>query len=131
MAALLAFNPIQSAEENEASMLDGIAHVKTGQVTFAVRDTSIDGIEIKENDFMGIADGKIVVSDSDMKVASEKLLSELIDEDAEIVTIIKGEDASDKEVDALVSYVEDNFEDVEVEVHNGQQPLYAYIISVE
>ncbi|OZM58561.1 hypothetical protein CIB95_03050 [Lottiidibacillus patelloidae] len=131
MAALLSFNPAQSPEENEASMLDGIANVKTGQVTFAVRDTSIDGVEIKENDFMGIADGKIVVSHSDMEKAAQELLSNLIDEDDEIVTIIQGEDASDKDVDALVSYVEEKFEDVEVEVHKGEQPLYAYIISVE
>jgi uncharacterized protein len=131
MAALLSFNPAQAADENEASMLEGIANVKTGQVTFAVRDTTIDGLEIRENNFMGIAEGKIVATDDNRQATAEKLLSMLIDEDDEIVTLIYGEDASDSEVAALTDFIEEKFEDVEVEVHEGKQPLYSYIISVE
>jgi uncharacterized protein len=131
MAAMLSFNPSASANENEEAMLEGLASVKTGQITFAVRDTSIDGIDIRKDDFMGIADGKIVTTDESRLIATKQLLEKIVDEDSEIVTLIQGEDATESEVDELVEFVENEFEDVEIEVHQGKQPLYAYIISVE
>ena len=113
-------------------MTEAFEHVKTGQITFAVRDTKIDGLAIEKDDFMGILDGKIIVKNKDKSSKQLKnLLSNMIDEDSEIVTILKGEDATDEEVEALVALVEDQFKDVEVEVHNGNQPLYPFIISVE
>lgn len=131
MAALLAFNPTVESEEVEGLMNEALQHVKSGQITYAVRDTNIDGIDISKGDFMGISNGKIVITDRELLAASKKLLTEMISEDDEIVTIIQGEDASDEETDQLLQFVEEMFEYVEVEVHKGEQPLYSYIFSVE
>ncbi|GLB59396.1 DAK2 domain-containing protein [Cytobacillus sp. NCCP-133] len=131
MAALLAFNPSADLVQNEDEMTDALQNVKTGQITFAVRDTSIDGLEIEKDDFMGIANGKIVVKNKDRVQAAKDLLDRMIDKDSEILTILKGEDASEGEVDALISYIEEKHEDVEVEVHDGKQPLYSFIFSIE
>jgi len=132
MSALLAFNPSGELEANQTSMTDALSNVKTGQITYAVRDTNIDGIDISKDDFMGIAEGKIVVTDKNKLKAAKDLLAKIIsaDED-EIVTIIHGQDASEDDVNAIVEYLEGEFEDIEVEVHNGDQPLYAFIFSVE
>ncbi|WP_409305381.1 DAK2 domain-containing protein [Peribacillus sp. SCS-155] len=131
MSALLAFNPSASAEHNGSLMTDALSHVKTGQITFAVRDTSIDGLEIESGDFMGLSEGKIIVKSKDKLEAAKQLLSEMMDEDSEILTILYGEEATQEEVDELVSFCNENFEDAEVEVHNGNQPLYAFIFSIE
>ena len=131
MSALLAFNPTVAIEENAEGMKDALQYVKTGQVTFAVRDTEIDGVEIKKDHFMGIFENKIITTDENQLGASKKLLSEMVDEDSEILTILQGEDVSDEELAELVSYVEDQFEEIEVEVHKGNQPLYSYIFSIE
>jgi len=131
MAAMLAFNPVGTLEENEENMQEALAHVKTGQITYAVRDTEIDGVAIQKNDFMCIADGKIVSTNSKKVDAAKQLLESMIDEDSEIVTILQGEDATDEEVAELVAFVEEKFEDVEVEVHQGNQPVYSFIFSVE
>ncbi|CAH0215981.1 hypothetical protein SRABI96_02287 [Peribacillus sp. Bi96] len=131
MAALLAFNPSLDAAENKKVMIEALSHVKTGQITYAVRDTNIDGLSIETGDFMGIAEGTIKVKDKDMTQAAKNLLSEMIDEDSEILTILYGEDAPTEEVEGLVAFCNENFEDVEVEVHNGKQPLYSYIFSIE
>jgi len=106
-------------------------HVKTGQITFAVRDTTIDGLDIEKDDFMGILDGKIIVKNKDKRVTANELLQNMIDEDSEIVTILKGQDATEEDVASILALIEDQFADVEVEVHDGNQPLYPFIISVE
>jgi hypothetical protein len=131
LSALLAFNPIADALVNEAAMKDALNHVKTGQITFAVRDTQIDGLEIEKDDFMGIAEGKIIVKNKDKGKVAEDLLSELLDEDSEILTIIYGNDVTEEEVKHLTDFVEEKFSDVEIEIHNGQQPLYSFIFSIE
>lgn len=131
MAALLAFNPSLDAEENKKAMIEALSHVKTGQITYAVRDTNIDGLAIETGDFMGIAEGTIKVKDKDMTQAAKGLLSDMIDEDSEILTILYGEDATAEDVENLVAFCNENFEDVEVEVHNGKQPLYSFIFSIE
>ncbi|MBA2874032.1 DAK2 domain-containing protein [Thermaerobacillus caldiproteolyticus] len=131
MAAILAFNPTLSAEQNEKAMTAALSQVKTGQVTFAVRDTTIDGVTIEKDDYMGISDGKIVVSEKDKLSVTKQLINALIDEDSEIVTILYGEEATEEEVEAIITYVEETYPDVEVEVHNGGQPLYPFIFSVE
>ncbi|MCY8378103.1 DAK2 domain-containing protein [Bacillus haynesii] len=131
MAALLAFNPALGADENEAAMLDAIGEVKSGQITYAVRDTNIDGIDIKKGDFMGILNGKIVETATDQLTAAKKLIAGMIDEDSEIVTVIKGEDAPEEEAEELAAFISETYEDVEVEVHDGKQPLYSYILAVE
>jgi uncharacterized protein len=131
MAALLAFNPTASVSDNRKLMTEASKQVKTGQVTFAVRDTSIDGVSIAKDDFMGIHEGKIVISDSDRQKSAQSLLRTMLDEDSEILTILYGEDVTEEDVRSLIEYVEEHYEDVEVEVHNGKQPLYSYIFSVE
>ncbi len=131
MSALLAFNPSADLSQNEAGMTDALKHVKSGQITFAVRDTSIDGLEIEKDDFMGIAEGQIIVKNKDKVQVAKDLLAEMIDEESEILTILKGEDATDEDVAEIESYIEEQFEDVEIEVHDGNQPLYAFIFSIE
>ncbi|AGA24119.1 MULTISPECIES: DAK2 domain-containing protein [Bacillus] len=131
MSALLAFNPDQEAEANEANMLSAIQQVKSGQVTFSVRDTHIDGKDIKKGDFMGILNGTIIGTSENQLSAAKLLLSEMIGEDDEIVTILYGEDASQEEAEQLEAFLSEKYEEIEVEIHNGKQPLYSYIVSAE
>ncbi|MGY3713958.1 DAK2 domain-containing protein [Sutcliffiella cohnii] len=131
MAAILAFNPTGDLKANEQTMTASLQMVKTGQVTYAVRDTSIDGIEIQKDDYMGIAESKIVTTSKNKVEAAQQLLQTLLDDDSEILTIIYGEDVSEEEAEKLSEQVEEQYPDVEVEIHNGKQPLYSYIFSVE
>ncbi|WP_339199634.1 DAK2 domain-containing protein [Solibacillus sp. FSL R5-0449] len=131
MAAILAFNPAESVETNKANMTQGFEHVKTGQVTFAVRDTSIDGVEIRKDDYMALAEGKIILSTPEMMDAAKKVLDGLMDEDSEIITIIYGEDATEEQADELQNFIEENYPDAEVEIVEGKQSLYPFILSVE
>lgn len=131
MSALLAFNPSAEAKANEKAMLEAAQSVRTGQITFAVRDTSIDGLEIEKDDFMGIADGKIIVKNKDKVKAAQELLANMINEDAEIVTILYGEEATPEEVNAVEEYIGENFAEVDIEIHNGGQPLYSFIFAIE
>ncbi|WP_274309422.1 DAK2 domain-containing protein [Solibacillus daqui] len=131
MAAILAFNPEESVENNKNNMTNGFAHVKTGQVTFAVRDTSIDGVEIRKDDYMALAEGKIILSTKEMMDAAKTVLENLMDEDAEIVTLIYGEDATAEQAEELQSFIEENYPDAEVEIVEGKQSLYPFILSVE
>ena len=131
LASLLAFNPEASLEENQAAMSEQMALVSSGQITNAVRDTNIDGVEIKTNDFMGIVDGKILVSIADRKEATLATIDKMINDDSEILTIIYGEDAEASEVEEITEAVEAKYPDVEVEVHEGNQPVYTYLLSVE
>jgi dihydroxyacetone kinase-like predicted kinase len=112
-------------------MNEALLHVKTGQITFSVRDTHIDGLQIEKDDFMGISDGKIMVKNKEKVKAAQELLAAMINEDSEILTILYGEDVSAEEVTPLVEYVEENFGDIDVEIHNGQQPLYSFIFAIE
>ncbi|MGY3708159.1 DAK2 domain-containing protein [Granulicatella adiacens] len=131
LASLLAFNPEASLEDNQAAMSEQMALVSSGQITNAVRDTNIDGVEIKKDDFMGIVDGKILVSIADRKEATLATIEKMINDDSEILTIIYGEDADASEVEEITEAVEAKYPDVEVEVHEGNQPVYTYLLSVE
>ncbi|MEH7611268.1 DAK2 domain-containing protein [Gottfriedia acidiceleris] len=131
MSALLSFNPTASLDENKSGMQDALKTVKTGQITYAVRDTEIDGVEITKDHFMGILESKIVTTDANQLEAAKKLLQDMIDEDSEILTILYGQDVSDEEISKLVEFAEESFDHLEVEVHNGNQPLYSYIFSIE
>lgn len=131
MAAILAFNPEAAVDINKKTMSEAFTNVKTGQVTYAVRDTSIDGVEIHKDDFMALAEGKIVLSTPALKDAAEKVIKDLVNEDAEIVTVIYGEDTTEQAASELVAFIEENYPDVEVELFDGKQGLYPYIISVE
>ncbi|WP_456275536.1 DAK2 domain-containing protein [Bacillus sp. AK128] len=131
MSALLAFNPTLSLEENSELMKEAMGNVKTGQVTYAVRDTTIDGLTIEKDDFMGIANGKIVVTEREQLQVAKELLKQMISDEDGIITILQGEDTLDSEVEELTKYLESEYEDLEVEVHKGNQPLYSYIFSIE
>lgn len=131
MAAILAFNPEASVEENKEAMTEAMAGVKTGQITCAVRDTTIDGVEIHKDDYMALADGKIIDSTSNMLDAARNLLSQLVEDDTEIVTMIYGEGVSEEDVNAIVGFVEEQYPDVELEIIDGKQALYPFIFSVE
>ena len=131
MAAILAFNPEISVEDNKENMTEGFAHVKTGQVTYAVRDTSIDGVEIRKDDYMALAEGKIILSTPQMMDAAKEVINHLVDEDSEIITVIYGEDATEEQANELASFIEENFADAEVEIVEGKQSLYPFILSVE
>jgi uncharacterized protein len=131
ISSILAFNPSVDMKENENKMNDAISIVKSGQVTYAVRDTSIDGIEIAKGDFMGISESKIITSKADKQEVTKELLEAMMDEDSEIVTIIYGEDSSEEEAQELADFIVASFPDAEAEIHNGKQPIYSYIIGVE
>lgn len=131
ISALLAFHPEADLETNSKVMEEASKQVKTGQITYAVRDTQIEGITIEKGNFMGIEDGTIKATHSDKTETVKLLLKEMIKEDDEILTILYGDDVDSDEVNQLVEYIEDTYEDVEVEVHNGNQPIYSYIFSVE
>lgn len=131
LAAMLAFNEEQTLEDNASAMNDAMHDVKTGEVTYAVRDTSLNGVKIKKGDFMGIHEKDIVANGEEVAKVANDLVDHLIDEESEIITIIYGEDRTSEDAQQLSDYIESRFEDVEVEIHAGNQPLYSYIISVE
>ncbi|UGQ07344.1 DAK2 domain-containing protein [Streptococcus anginosus] len=131
LTSLLAFDPSKSIEENHDRMTAALTDVISGSVTTAVRDTTIDGLEIHENDNLGMVDGKIVVSNPDMLTTLNETFSNMLDADSEIVTIYIGEDGSEDLSNELAQDITEKFEDVEVEIHNGGQPVYPYLFSVE
>jgi DAK2 domain fusion protein YloV len=131
MSALLSFNSSATIDQNKDLMTSSKDHVKSGQVTFAVRDTEIDDVRINKGDFMGILDGKIVNSSNEMNSTATSLLEKMIDEESEIVTLIYGNDVNEEQVAVIEEFISTHFPDVEIEIHNGEQPLYSYLISVE
>ena len=131
LTSLLAFDESKSIEENYERMSASLGDVVSGSVTTAVRDTTIDGLEIHENDNLGMVDGKIVVSNPDMMEALEETFAHMLDEDSEIVTIYVGEDGSEELANELAQALAEKYEDEEVEIHQGGQPVYPYLFSVE
>ena len=131
MSAMLGFSKDSDPEENKEAMTDELDTVISGQVTIAVRDTTIEGREIKKDDYMGIVDGNIVVTNTDRKEAAIEMVKAMLDEDSEVVTIIYGEDGNKEEAKAIETAVSELDEDLEIEIHEGNQPVYPYLISVE
>ncbi|MDQ0876611.1 DAK2 domain fusion protein YloV [Paenibacillus sp. V4I3] len=131
LAAILAFQEKADAKTNTEAMSESLRRVKSGQVTYAVRDTNMDGIDIKQGHFIGIQDGRIVSSEPSLLDACKKLLEEMIEESSEIVTILTGEDAVDAETKELEAFIQAAYPEIEIELHPGGQPLYAYLFSVE
>lgn len=133
LTALLAFETSKTLEENAADMTDNLSEVISGQVTNAVRDTFIDGLEIHENDWLGMIDNKIVVSDKDMHGVLTDTFDKMLasNEDAEIISIYIGADGKRQMVETLSEELEDKYPDVEVEIFEGGQPVYPYLFSVE
>lgn len=129
--SLLAFDPSQSIEANVEAMTASLSDVTSGSVTLAVRDTTIDGFEIHENDILGMVDGKILVSTPDMDQALLDTFDKMIDEDSEIVMIYVGEEGNKEQAQTIADKLEAAHEDIEVEIFQGDQPVYPYIFSVE
>ena len=131
ITALVNYIPDHSAEENKEQMMAEIENVKTGQVTYAVRDTEIDGKTIKQNDFMGIGDKSILSVGTDLRATTLEMVDAMIDEDSAIVSIYFGSDSDEDSANELAAAIEEKYPDVEVEVNDGGQPIYYYVISVE
>ena len=131
ITALVNYIPDHSVEENKEQMMAEIENVKTGQVTYAVRDTEIDGKTIKQNDFMGIGDKSILSVGTDLKATTLEMVDAMVDEDSAIVSIYFGSDSDEDSANELASAIEEKYPDVEVEVNDGGQPIYYYVISVE
>ena len=131
VTALVNYIPDHSAEENKEQMMAEIENVKTGQVTYAVRDTEIDGKTIKQNDFMGIGDKSILSVGTDLRATTLEMVDAMVDEDSAIVSIYFGSDSDEDSANELAAAIEEKYPDVEVEVNDGGQPIYYYVISVE
>ncbi|HCX9504372.1 TPA: fatty acid kinase catalytic subunit FakA [Staphylococcus aureus] len=131
ISALFQYDVDATLEENKAQMADSVNNVKSGSLTYAVRDTKIDGVEIKKDAFMGLIEDKIVSSQSDQLTTVTELLIEMLAEDSEILTVIIGQDAEQAVTDNMINWIEEQYPDVEVEVHEGGQPIYQYFFSVE
>lgn len=130
LSACVMFNPEVELEENLAEMQQAIDHVKSGEVTYAIKDTTYEGLEIKKDEYMGIFGKDIVVSCPDCLEASKALVDKMVDEDSELVTLIYGKEATKEQAQALADYIEET-SDAEVEIYDGKQPVYSFILGVE
>lgn len=130
LSACIMYNPEVSLEDNLAEMNEALANVKTGQVTFAIKDTNIDGVDIKANQYMALCEKDITACVPNKIDALKETLKGLVDEDSEIITLIYGEDVNKEEVSEIEEYIEENFE-AELECVNGKQPVYSFIVGVE
>ncbi|PSL51149.1 hypothetical protein B0H94_10159 [Salsuginibacillus halophilus] len=131
MAALFVYDSTLAADELESTMNESLKEVRTGQVTWAVRDTSLNGREINEGDFMAMVEKDIAATSPSLETAVLEFLPQLISEDVEIVTVLAGADADSAVTEAIKTYIEENYRDVELEVHEGGQPIYPYIFAAE
>ncbi|MCX7579484.1 DAK2 domain-containing protein [Leuconostoc falkenbergense] len=131
LTAMMGYNPEAEASENASAMSDMIADVKSAQITQAVRDTTLNGVEIHNGDWMGIIDGDIQIVADTSEAAAEQSVEKMLDDDSEIVTIIFGADTKEKAANKLAKSVSAIDEDLEIEIHDGGQPLYPFLISVE
>lgn len=131
ISAMLAFQPDTSFDENEEAMKEAISHVKSGQVTYAVRDTEISGKKIGEGDVIGIAHGDIVSVGSEVTEVTRELIEELVNEDHSLITLYYGEDVDEEDGEKLLKELEEEYEDLDIELVYGGQPLYYYLISLE
>lgn len=129
--ALVSFNSEASVEENEEAMMNSLSLVKSGQVTYAVRDTVMNDIDVKEGNIIGIAEGKLLSAGEKVEDITRDLVEQLVDEDTAIITLFYGEDVSEEDANELRDLLEEKFEDIDVELYYGGQPLYYYLISVE
>lgn len=131
ITAMLGFNPESSLDENQESMEDNLSTVKSGQVTTAIRDTEINGFSIKKDQFMGIVDGDIVTTGDDLVKTATDMVAKMLDDDSEAITVIWGDGANESLADQVQTAVSEMDDELEVEVHEGDQPVYPFLISVE
>lgn len=131
LTAMLAYNPERSLADNAADMTEALGNVVSGQVTQSIRNSTIGGLEIKDGDWIGLINGDIKVATQDQLTTTIDMIAAMMDEDSEIVTLIYGDDTDEATAQHVAEVIEDQFPDVEVEVHEGNQPLYPFIVSVE
>ncbi|MBH9579850.1 fatty acid kinase catalytic subunit FakA [Staphylococcus felis] len=131
IAAMFHYDQQASLETNHEVMTSALADVQSGSMTYAVRDTKIDGINIEKDAFMGLVEDKIVVSDRDPNIVLQKTLDTMLKSDSEILTVIVGEEAEQSQIDWIESYVDEHYDEVEVEIQNGHQPIYPFLFAVE
>ena len=131
ITAIISFMPDADAKANEEAMLEGIQQVKTGQVTYAVRDTHVDDKEIHEGDIMGIGDKGILAVGTEVEATAKEMLAELVDEDSELISLYYGEEVSEEEAEKFAAEVEELYPDVDVDFHFGGKPIYYYVMAVE
>ncbi|MBO5130632.1 MAG: DAK2 domain-containing protein, partial [Romboutsia sp.] len=124
-------NAEANVEENEQALMESLGLVKSGQVTYAVRDTVMNDIDVKEGNIIGIAEGKLLSAGEGVDEITTNLVEKLVDEDTAIVTLFYGEDVSEESANELRDLLEEKFEDIDIELYYGGQPLYYYLISVE
>ena len=131
IAALISFSPEAGPEENLENMVEEMGRVHTGQITYAVRNTNIDGMEIREGDIMGIGDSGMLAVEQNVETAVLKTLERMVDEDSELISVYFGADVEEADAEALLEQIEEAYPDCEVELNNGGQPVYYYLLSVE
>ena len=131
ITAIINFMPDADAKTNEAAMLEEIKNVKTGQMTYAVRDTHIDDKEIHEGDIMGIGDSGILAVGKDLEETTKEMIANLVDEDSELISIYYGEEVSEEEAEKFAGEIEELYPDVDVDIQFGGQPIYYYVLAVE
>ncbi len=131
MAAVLAFREQDGVERNLEAMRRAMGQVKSGQVTFAVRDSQIEGLDIRQGDYLGLAEQRVAAADSDLLTVCKRLLDEMMDGGEEVVTVLSGREAAEESTDRLSEYIREKYPDAELEIRAGGQPLYYYIFSAE
>lgn len=131
IAAVINFSAEAEVQENEETMLEAIGNVKTGQVTYAVRDTHIDDKDIHEGDIMGIGDDGILAVGPSIDGTTKEMLEHLVDDDSELISIYYGEDVSEEDAEKLIAEIEELYPEQDVDAHRGGQPIYYYILAVE
>ena len=131
ISALIAFSPDASVEENQEAMAEEIAHVKTGQVTYAVRDTNIDGFDIEKEDIMGIGDKGLLAVGKEIEETALEMIGKMVDEESGLISLFYGQEVSAEDAEGLMAKVEEAYPDCDVELQSGGQPIYYYVVSVE
>ncbi|WP_264176838.1 DAK2 domain-containing protein [Claveliimonas monacensis] len=131
ITAIISFMPEADGKANEEAMLEAIEQVKSGQVTYAVRDTKIDDKEIHEGDIMGIGDAGIIAVGTQIEETARQMLDQLVDEDSELISLYYGEEVKEEEAQRFVAEIEEKYPDVDVDAHYGGQPIYYYVLAVE
>ena len=130
-AALVTFDGDADIAENEANMMEALSTVKSGQVTYAVRNTVINDVEVKEGNIIGLGEGKLLSAGDNIDEITTNLIESLVDEDSAIITLFYGEDIKEEQAEALRESLEEKFEDIDIELYYGGQPIYYYLVSVE
>ena len=131
ISAAIRFNPEATVEENFKEMKSALKNVKSGEVTFSIRDTEINGISMKKDDFIGIFEKEIVIASKDRFETICGLITRMVDEMSSIITIIYGDDVQEEEANRVRDYIQDNLPDVDIDMRSGGQPIYSYLVGIE